>query len=137
MNIQVRYLSKTGNTEKIANAIAEELNVGARPITDDIPSDTDILFLGCAVYGFEIDEEMKKFIKSIKGKTKKVAVFSTTAVVKSAYNEVKKLLNKEDIYVFELEFHCRGKYRIFHKDRPDENDTKLAREFAKNITNEQ
>lgn len=74
MNIQVRYLSKTGNTEKIANAIAEELNVGARNILNEIPEDTDILFLGCAIYGFGIDEQIKEFIKNIKGRVKKCTI---------------------------------------------------------------
>lgn len=133
MNIQVRYLSKTGNTEKIANAIAEELNVGARNILNEIPADTDILFLGCAIYGFGIDEQIREFTKSIKGRVKKVAVFSTTALVKSAYPELKRCLDAENIPLFEEEFHARGRYHFVHKNRPDDNDIKLAKEFAKTI----
>lgn len=44
MNIEVRYLSKSGNTKKVAEAIAKALNVAAKPITENVNRDTDILF---------------------------------------------------------------------------------------------
>ena len=31
----------------------------------------------------------------------------------------------------EREFHCRGEFKGIHKGRPDENDLKVAAEFAK------
>ena len=46
MNIQVRFLSKSGNTKKVADAISKEVGVPAESIAKGISGSTDILFLG-------------------------------------------------------------------------------------------
>lgn len=133
MNIEVRYLSKSGNTEKIAKAIAEEVGVVAEPITKGISKKTDILFLGGAVYGAGIDLKLKDFILSLDNSVKEVVVFSTAAVISSAYPQMKKLLEKKGIKVSNKEFHCRGQFLIAHKGRPNADDIKLAKEFARSF----
>ena len=55
MEIQVRYFSKSGNTKKIADAIASEVGVEAKSITNGTIGDTDILFLGGSVYWAGVD----------------------------------------------------------------------------------
>jgi flavodoxin len=130
MNIEVRYLSKSGNTKKLADAIAGELGVTAKPITQAIPRNTDILFLGGAVYWGGIDGELKKFIANLGGKVKKVAVFSTAALAPSAYPQMKKLLTAQHVTVLEKEFHCRGAFSKIHNGHPNAEDLRLAREFA-------
>jgi flavodoxin len=135
MNIEVRYLSKSGNTQKVAEAIAEKLQVSAKPITEPIGPDTDILFLGGAVYAFGIDDELKAFIAGLPGGIKKVAVFSTTAVVKSAYSHIRKLLDEKGVPVAEKDFHCRGEFTFMHKQRPNGDDLQRAGEFALEIAN--
>jgi flavodoxin len=136
MKIEVRYLSKSGNTEKIAKAIAETVGVIAKPITDKIDSETDLLFLGGAVYAFGIDSELKNFISSLdSSQIRKVAVFSTTAVVKSAYSSIAKLLDEKNIPVLKKEFHCRGEFKFMHKGHPNANDLDHAKEFAREIIN--
>ncbi|MDR3050669.1 MAG: flavodoxin [Oscillospiraceae bacterium] len=132
MNIEVRYLSKSGNTKKVAEAIAETLNVAAKPITEPVSPDTDLLFLGGAVYAFGIDEGLKAFIHNLSG-VKAVAVFSTTAVVKSAYSHIKPLLDAKDIAALDAEFHCRGAFKFLHKGRPNADDLKRAGEFARTV----
>ena len=48
-NIRIRYYSKTGNTKKVAEYIANHLNIDALSITDsDYNSRCDLLFLGGA-----------------------------------------------------------------------------------------
>jgi flavodoxin len=133
MNIKVRYFSKSGNTKKVAEAISEELGVSAEPISKGISGDTDILFLGGAVYWAGVDNELKKFILNLDNSVKKVAIFSTASIVKSAYPEIKKLLEARNIKVFDAEFHCRGEFLKLHKERPNAEDLKLAREFARKI----
>jgi flavodoxin len=133
MNIQVRYLSKSGNTKKVAEAISEEVGVSAEPISKGISGDTDILFLGGAVYWAGVDNELKKFILNLDNSVKKVAIFSTASIVKSAYPEIKKLLEARNIKVFHEEFHCRGEFLKLHKERPNAEDLKLAKEFARKV----
>jgi flavodoxin len=51
MDIKVLYHSTTGNTKKVAEAIAAEAGVIAQPLTEASGStSTDILFIGDGVY---------------------------------------------------------------------------------------
>lgn len=133
MNIEVRYLSKSGNTEKLAKAIAEEVGVVAETITKGVSKTTDILFLGGAVYGAGVDSKIKSFISNLDNNIKEVVVFSTAAIIPSAYPQMKKLLEKKGIKVSDQEFHCRGQFLITHRGRPNANDIRLAKEFARSF----
>lgn len=133
MNIEVRYLSKSGNTKKVADAIASELGVLAQPITREVSKNTDILFIGGALYWAGIDSDLKKFIMNLDSTVKKVAVFSTASIAKSAYPEMKKLLEARGIKVSSDEFHCRGEFMKLHKNRPNQEDLILAKKFARDI----
>lgn len=46
MTYAVRFYTKTGNTKKLAQAIAGELGVEALPISEGVNEKVDILFLG-------------------------------------------------------------------------------------------
>jgi flavodoxin len=61
MKFAVRYYTKTGNTKRLAEAIAKELGVEALPISEPINEETEILFLGNSYYAFNIDPEVKKW----------------------------------------------------------------------------
>ena len=63
MNISVRYYTRTGNTEKLAVAIAESVGVQAKSVDVPLETKADILFLGCSYYAFDVDEAVKKFIE--------------------------------------------------------------------------
>lgn len=136
MNVEVRYLSKSGNTKKVADAIAAELGIMAKPITQDIPLNTDLLFLGGAVYAAGIDKQLKQFIHSLSGKTKEVAVFSTAAILPSAYPQMKRVLQAEGIRVAKDEFHCRGEFSKLHSGRPNADDLAKAKQFARKLGRE-
>ena len=131
MKVEVRYLSKGGNTAKIAEAIASAAGVIAGPITEPVPGDTELLFVGGAVYGFDIDDDLKRFIAQLPQSVKSAAVFSTTAAVKSAFPQMSRALKARGIQVCEMEFHCRGEFKFMHKGRPNADDLKNAGEFAR------
>lgn len=133
MNVQVRYLSKSGNTKKIAEAIAHASGCKAESIEHGVEGETDLLFLGAAVYAAGVDEQMKDFICHLDNKVKKVVVFSTAAVLPSAYPQMKKLLEQNNIPVDEREFHCRGKFAMMHRSRPNASDIQSAENFARKI----
>ena len=46
MKIAVRYYTKTGNTKKLAEAVADAVGAEALPISAPITERVDILFLG-------------------------------------------------------------------------------------------
>ena len=50
MKAEIRYFTKTGNTKKLADAIAEELGTQAKDLSASLPEKTDILFLCSSMY---------------------------------------------------------------------------------------
>lgn len=134
MNIEVRYFTRSGNTKKLADAIGNAVNAPAKSIEEPINGPVDLLFLGGSVYAAGIDKSLRSFIETLKPELiKKVAVFSTAAIIPSAYPEIKKCLKAQSISVDEREFHCRGKFTLMHRDRPNRQDLDTAVAFAKGI----
>jgi flavodoxin len=134
MNIKVVYYSETGNTKKIADAIAESVGVIAEPITDGtVISDVDLLFVGGFLKAFTLVSPTKKLLKTLKDPSmaKYVAVFSTSASGNGILKYAKKLVTSS-IPVFEDDFKCKGSYRNSNPGKPDETDCEHAKQFAKN-----
>ena len=135
MKIAIRYYTKTGNTKKLAEAIGSAINVEAKTVDEPLTEDVDILFLGSAVYAAGIDERVKEFIENINVNIGKVVNFSSAALIKSTYNQVKKQVEQKGLKMSDDEFHCRGAFKFVHRGHPDETDLKNAQEFAKRIVN--
>ena len=133
MKVEVRYYTKTGNTEKLAQAIAKEVGVEAKTLNELITDEIDILFFGSSVYAAGVDAEVKKFISSLDKKVKKVVAFSTAALLPSTYSQIKKLVNAKGIQVADEEFHCRGEFKIMHKGKPNSADIANVKDFARKI----
>ena len=132
MRFAVRYYTKTGNTKRLAEAIAKELGVEALPIDEPVNEQVDFLFMGNSYYAFDIDPEVKKFVSSLdKDKVGKIVNFGSAAMLNSTYKKVKAVAEKAGIAMDEKEFHCKGEFKGIHKGRPNENDLKDAIEFAK------
>lgn len=133
MNIAVRYFTKSGNTEKLAKAIAEEVNVPAETIDQPLDKKVDVLFLGCSYYAFDMDPAVKEFIHNNQGKIGKIALFGTSAMMKSMKKPMKKVTGPRAIIIEEEEFHCPGSFGFMHKDRPNEMDLEVAKAFAAKV----
>ena len=130
----VRYYTKTGNTRKLAIAVAEALGVKALPISEPVTEPVDILFLGNSYYAFSIDPEVRDFVHSLdKSKVRSIANFGSAAMLNSTYKKVKAEADKVGIPVLDREFHCRGEFKGIHKGRPNEEDLKAAAEFARSL----
>ena len=134
MKSKVVYYTKSGNTQKIANAIGEELNIEVSNI-DNILNDTvDILFLGASVYKFGIDKEVLNFIDNLDpNKIGSVVLFSTSAMSDNGYQKLQKRLNSKNIKVHSQHFYCKGEFMMLNKNRPNDSDIVQAKEFAKSI----
>jgi flavodoxin len=133
MKIAVRYYSRTGNTKKLADAIADEIGVQSKLVTDGLEEDTEVLFLGSALYALALDKHMVEFIDSLEGRNIKVYCFSTTALLPSSYGTLKKALNKVGIEPEKKDFHCRGRFGALHSSMPDQKAIKAVRKYAKEI----
>lgn len=136
MKFAVRYYTKTGNTKKLADAIAKVLKVEALPISTPIDEAVDILFLGNSYYAFSIDPEVIKFIDSLnKDMVGKIVNFGSAVMLNSTWKKVKKESDKVGISLDEREFHCKGEFKGLHKGRPNEEDLMAAKDFAKKFLN--
>ena len=134
MKIAVRYYTKTGNTRRLAEAIARAVGVEAQPISTPVAEPVDLLFLGNSYYAFAIDPEVREFVKGLdKTKVGKIVSFGSAAMLNSTYKKVKAEADKVGIPMDEREFHCKGEFKGLHKGRPDESDLKAAAAFAQKI----
>ena len=134
MKIAVRYYTKTGNTKRLAEAVAKAVGVEALPISTPIAEPVDILFLGNSYYAFSIDPEVRSFVQSLdKSKVGKIVNFGSACMLNSTYKKVKVEADKVGIPMDEREFHCKGEFKGIHKGKPDESDLKAAAEFARKV----
>lgn len=133
MKIAVRYYTRSGNTQKLAEAIAKAVGVEAKTTSEPLTEDVDILFLGSSVYAYGVDDEVKRFIREIDVKVGKVVNFSTAALIKSTYKQVEKLLQEKAISLAREEYYCKGSFGPMHKGRPNDKDLQEAADFAKSI----
>ena len=133
MKIEVRYYTRSGNTKKLAEAIAKAVGTAAKTVEEPLREDVDILFLGSSVYAYGVDDSIKKFISNIDVTVGKVVNFSTAALIKSTYKQVGKLLAEKGIAQAEEEFYCKGSFGPMHKGKPDDKDCEAAAAFAKKI----
>ena len=133
MKVAVRYYSKTGNTKKLAEAIASAIGVTAMGVDQPLDEDVDILFLCNSVYWAGVDGKVKTFMKASGGKIGKLVNVSTAAMIESTYKQIKSLAAEAGIPIDEREFHCRGSFTAMHKGKPDQNDIESVKKFTKEI----
>ena len=137
MKIAVRYYTKTGNTKRLAEAVASAVGAEALPLSSPIDERVDILFLGNSYYAFSIDPEVRDFIRKLdKSKIGRIVNFGSAAMLNSTYKKVKAEADKVGIIMDKREFHCKGEFKGLHKGKPDAKDLEAAAEFAKTIINE-
>lgn len=134
MKVAVRYYTKSGNTKRLAEAVAKAVGAEALPISTPVTEAVDILFLGNSYYAFSIDPEVRDFVRSLdRSKVGKIVNFGSAAMLNSTWKKVKAEADKVGIAMDEREFHCKGEFKGMHKGRPNEADLKAAAEFAAKI----
>ncbi|MDO4853096.1 MAG: flavodoxin family protein [Clostridia bacterium] len=134
MKFAVRYYTKTGNTKRLAEAVARAVGAEALPLSSPIEEPVDILFLGNSYYAFNIDPEVRDFVRSLdSSKVGRIVNFGSAAMLNSTYKKVKAEADKVGVTMDEREFHCKGEFKGLHKGRPNEEDLQAAAAFARKI----
>jgi flavodoxin len=135
---QVIVYSRSGNTRKVADAIAEELGVRAEDVTTaKLDPDTKVVFLGSGRYGGQPGREMMEFIEANDFRGRKVAYFSTCWAIglnkpREAEFSIRALENKGATVLGD--YHCKGKtFGIFNRGHPGKEDLDGARKFAREM----
>ncbi|MGD8389744.1 MAG: flavodoxin family protein [Desulfobacteraceae bacterium] len=156
MKALVTYLSETGNTKKIAEAVYEGIQEATKdiiPLKDvDSVDEYDVVFCGFPVQAHSVPAKISKFIKGLPKGTK-IALFATHGSLRggelaiTAFYEAVTLAS--DLTVLGT-FGCRGKVKsqiieglmkkVEHKawaqeaqsaaGHPDSGDLEDARDFA-------
>ena len=137
MTIAVRYYTRSGNTKKLADAVASAVSAESKDITCPLDEKVDILFLGCSYYAFDVDEAVKKFIIENKDNIGKIVCIGTSAMMRSMKKPVRKVADAVGVTVADEEFHCRGEFANSHKGRPNEKDLAGVSAFAKSVVDQE
>lgn len=130
MKYAIRFYSKTGNTERLANAVSEVLDIPAYDISYKLTEDVDILFFGSGVYGCALDPAVVSFISDIEVNVGEFVNFSTAGMMMSNYDLVKDVLSTTDIVLSEKEFHCPGSFVGLNVGRPNDDDVVNIKSFV-------
>lgn len=121
MKTAVRYYSRSGNTQALAEAIARKAGVKAVSVDEKdapIQETADLLFIGGGLYAYGLDRHLKEYIRTLDPeKVKKAAVFSTSWLSRHGLDLLKKELSEKGIAVAEEV--------IYAKNHPD--DAAIAR----------
>lgn len=136
MNIQVWYHSSTGNTEKLARAMADAVGVEARAIGDGPPvldGPVDLLLLGDGIYA---GKPNRRTVAMIEGLTpagvKNVAVFGTYGGSDKIGADLQARLRARGLKVVGEPFVRKGQsWALMNRGRPNEEDLRAAAAFAK------
>lgn len=134
MKTAIRYYTHSGNTKKLADAIGAALSLQAETVDTPLTEKVDLLLLGCSYYAFDMDPNVKTFLRENKDKIGKVICFGTSAMNKSMKKPLKKVLDELNVAQAEEDFHCPGSFGPMHKGRPNADDMKAAQEFAVRMT---
>ena len=80
-----------------------------------------------------MDSAVKEFIERNADKISKIALFGTSAMMKSMKKPMAKVIEGKSIDILNREYHVKGEFGPLHKGKPDEADVNGAIEFAKNF----
>ena len=143
----VLYSTRSGNTKKIADEIASELDIDSVRIsqTNSKPNidinNYDLIFIGTGVQAGNPNEHMTNYLKTIDTKEPKLfAIFITWGGAgktdQLVIAEFKKILESKGQIVIENCYRCYGGWRLLRRGHPNSEDTKTARKWAKKTAND-
>lgn len=137
MKLAIRYFtkSKKGNTEKIATFVSSKVGVEALDVTHPLEEEVEQLLLINAMYAFDVDKEIKNFLKNNKDKIKCLININSAASGASTLKNVKKVCDEYSIPVSEKEYHTVASWIFINKGRPNEEDYARLETFLKEVVN--
>lgn len=138
MIASIVYVSKSGHTEKLAKAIAEECGTEAINLSEPhILDDPECLFIGSGVYGGKINQELFDYICQLPAnKIKYAAIFSSSVTKKDHTEYLINNLHSKGIEVFPERFACYGSLGFFKRNRPNAEDIEAVKLFARRVLNQ-
>ena len=144
----VLYSSKSGNTRKIADAIAAELRCQTvridghnAPLVEDLDN-FDLIFVGTGIYAGNPNADIERYLKTADlGRTKLFAIFiiwgGAGRTCRLVTEKLKSILEIRSQKVINDTFSCYGgwRYALLRKGHPNIKDMEDARKWARKIIN--
>jgi len=138
MNVLVLYASLTGNTKKLAAAMADAL--GTKPLqVKEVTSvkDVDLLFLGSGVYWNRPSRAVTRFLRSLPSLDGvKVGLFGTYGAAPRQLDVMANLVQKKGGEILGR-FSCRGRdwfvLGLVARGHPSDAELDAAAAFARNM----
>ena len=130
MRVEVRYYTRNGHTQKLAEAIAQAVGAEAKSVDRPLEKFADVVFLGASVYAGKPDAHVVDFLKANAKNIGKIVVFGSSCGGKSAYASIKSAAANSAVKTAEMFYHCKGEFLFLNKGRPNEQDCAEAAQFA-------
>ena len=132
---EVVYYSRSGNTKKVAEAIAAELDVRAENVkAKEWLTKDSFVFLGSGCYIGRPGKELQEFIARNDFKGREVALFGTSAGGGGDEVRIMEELLKSKGALMKGSFYCKGRFFFFFsRGHPSDEELAKAREFAKEV----
>ena len=140
----VLYSTKSGNTQKVAEIIASELNCEALKITKNSHcstlnlNDYDLIVIGTGIRGGNPYAEIVTFLEEMTLKHQKTfALFITWGGAgmtnQIVMNKIKEILETKNQLLVKNFYNCYGKWRFLKSGHPTEEELKEARNWIQTI----
>lgn len=133
MKVAVRYYSRSGNSKKMAEAVAKVAGVPAMNVDVKLEEDVDVLFIVNALYWHGIDKNVKEFLKNPGARIGKLINVSNASLTDSTNPQMQKLASQLSLNLADEEFHCKGQFKGLHKGRPNADELNQLEEFTLKI----
>jgi flavodoxin I len=131
---EVVYCSISGNTKKVAESIAAELDVKAENIkVKEWLTKGSFVFLGSGCYVGKPGKGLREFIARNDFKEREVALFGTSAGGRGDEVRVMEELLKWEGALIRGSFYCKGRLVLVNRGHPTDEELAGAREFAKEM----
>ena len=133
---EVVYYSLTGNTKKVAEAIADELSVTAVDVkSKDRLADDSFVFLGTGLYGPLRAFGFRRFIDRNDFEGRGVALFGTSGEGRGKEVDILGEAVAAKGAEMKGKFYTKGEFVFLgNRNHPSRSDLKSARAFAREIT---
>lgn len=128
MNVAIRYYSRGGNVEAMAEAISRGTGVEAisidspeAPITEKV----DLLFMGAALYAFKLDPKVYEYIESLDEELiGEVICFGSSMLTRRPVLILQDLFKKKGVKI--------NKQAIYSRNHPNDDLLGVIEYFAEN-----
>lgn len=126
----IRYYSKFGHSQKMAQAIEDIVGVKAATVAQPLTESVDTLYLGAGVMLGKVNGEVINFINTLMPETvKEVVLFGSCAIIDSPVPQMRKALEARGIKVSDNSFTCKGSMGPIHMGHPNKTDIENFRKF--------